>query len=166
MAEIGELAGGDVQVFGFQHFDERLVPPVHERRGALGRDAGREQDPGFLEALADRGDVVGEAARRELQALVCLRFGQADDPAQQLAVVVVRIERAAREHVGAAEERGALRALEHEYFVLFPQENQRRCGPRLHRHQVVRAARSFSFVALIIARMRSQSASLILSSAR
>ena len=63
-----------------------------------------------------------------------------------------------------AEDRGVLRALQHQHFHALAQQDQRGCGSWNHRHQAVRLARSLSFCALIIARMRSQSASVSLSS--
>src|SRR5688500_7373446 len=121
-----------------------------------------EQDARFFEALADRGDVLRDRAGGKLQPFVGLRFGQADDAAQ---VAVLRIERAAREDIGAAEARGVLRPLQHQHFHAFTQKDQRRRGAWSHHcHYVVRAARSLSLVALIMARILSQSASVSLSS--
>src|SRR6185503_12178167 len=114
------------------------------------------------EALADRGHVIGDGAGLELQALVGLLLGQAD---HAMHVGILRIERAAGEDVGAAQERRVLRPLQHENLHAFAYEDQRRRWPRNHGcHQVVRAARSLSLVALIIARILSQSASVSLSS--
>jgi len=60
--------------------------------------------------------------------------------------MVLRIERAAGEHVGAAEEGGGLRTLQHQDFHPAAQEDER--GRGFRNHQAVRPARSLSFVAL------------------
>jgi hypothetical protein len=121
-----------------------------------------EENPGFFEAFANGGDVVGEAARGDLQPLVRLRFGE---PCHTMRGMILGVERAAGKDIRAAEERGGLNPLQHEHFETVPQQDERRRRPWNARHQTVRPARSFSFAALIIARMRAQSASVSLSSA-
>ena len=126
MPDIAELAGRNVEVVLLEQLDERTIAIGGERARALRRDeraagiAG-EQDAGLLEAFADRGDPVGDwwiVARQVLHALHDARIG------------VGRVERAARENVGAAKEHGALRALEHQHFRpagRIAQQGQCRC---------------------------------------
>ncbi len=168
VAAVGELARRQVEVLALQQLDERPAAVMRKPGGArcgdeLALRIAGEQDAGFLEALADRGDPVRDRRRRQRKP---------PHARHDAAIVVGRIERAAREHIGAAEERRALRPLQHQHLRAgrigkfgIAQQRERRGRPRDHGgHQLVRPARSLSFCALIMARMRSQSASESLSS--
>ena len=80
VAEVDEAVGGQAQSLGGTKLGDRLLaameraaPRRETRRVAaveideLGAFGAREQQPRFLEALADRGDVVVEAAAREAE---------------------------------------------------------------------------------------------------
>ncbi len=171
VAVVGEGAGRDIEALLLEERQERAGPCAHERFGACRRDRipariARKQHARLLEALAHRRDVIGDRALRKAEALVRLRLAQADDPRR---ACIRSVERAARKHVRAAEERRALRPLQHQRLEAArtrTQQDERGRGARLDRRNrhAVRPARSLSFCALIIARMPSQSASESLSS--
>ena len=132
---VGELARRQIEILLLQQLDERPAAVTRQLSGAFGGDElplriAREQDAGFLEAFADRGDPVGDRRRRHREAA----------HARHDAAIVVRgIERTAGEHVGAAEERRALRPLQHQHLrpaAHIPEERERRRWARGHcRHQ-------------------------------
>src|SRR3989441_1834143 len=148
-------------LFPYTTLFRSLLPPVHQERRARRRDllpisAAKQRHPGFLEAFAHRGDVI-----------LGRRLGRQAAENSSLQIGIGGVERAAGEDVGAAEERGALRALDHEDFdavAAGAKQDQRGSGAGNLRHQALRPARSLSFCALISARMPSQSASESLSS--
>ena len=131
VAAIGELGRRQIEVLLLQKLGERPAAVMGERRGALGRDelplrVAGEQHACFLEAFADRGDPIGDRRRRHEKAPHARH-----DPA----VVVGGLERAAREHVSAAEERRVLRSLQHQYLrsaARIAQERERRRRARDH----------------------------------
>ena len=179
VAVVGERAGGNVQVLALEQLEERTRTLLHEllrarRKHRVSVRVAGEQHAGLLEALAYRGDVIGQPAARESQPLVRLRLGEAEHAARR---GVACVERASGEYVRAAQERGVLRPLQHQRLEAArarAQEHQGGGRPRQHRcrrHRrrgrrghAVRPARSLSFCALIIARIFSQSASESLSS--
>ncbi len=161
--EFAEGQGARVQGFsrGFQFFSPRGI----DGKALLVES---QQDARLFEALARRGDPVGEAARSEAQARARLRVVEAAHASRRAFAGVVRIERATGKHVGAGQEHCARSPLEHEHLGRASGLPQQQDGCRRARHlllyaQALRPARSFSFCALIIARAFSQSASVSLS---
>src|SRR5207237_4911115 len=125
------------------------------RRDQLAVSIAGEEHARFFEAFANRRDPVLDWRLLPLESSCA---------AGELRVI--GIERAAGKDVRTAEECRVLRPLQHQCFraaCRVAQEDKSGRGAR-DDLQVVRAARSFSFCALITARMRSQSASLSLSS--
>ena len=124
VAVVGQLAVRNVQAFIFQQLGERPAAVASEGSRAFGGNLPggvvQQENAGFLEALPHGGDPVW---RKQVRANVLARR-------------VGRIERAAGKYVGAAEERGLLRALHHQYFhpaCAVAQQNQRGCRPGHHR---------------------------------
>src|SRR3989454_10471484 len=158
---IDGLARGDIEIFLLQQLDERTRAQMHELFGMGGGNllavpAAKQRHPGFLEAFAHRGDVI-----------LGRRLGRQAAENSSLQIGIGGVERAAGEDVGAAEERSALRALDHEHFdavAAGAKQDQRGSGAGNLRHHALRPARSLSFCALMSARMPSQSASESLSS--
>ncbi len=134
MPVVGEAVGRDVEVFALEQLEETLAVRKQRRRPRCGHRLAvalhGEQHAGFLEALAHRGDVVREAPGRQAEALAGLHIAEAD---RAVRGGVRGIERPPRKDVGAAQERGALRALKHERFEparAFAQQDKGRCRPR------------------------------------
>jgi hypothetical protein len=68
VAVIGKIASGDVEIFCFEQLVERFLSPVHQAFDPVWRDlravfSTGQKNPGFLEAFADRSNVIGKATR-------------------------------------------------------------------------------------------------------
>jgi hypothetical protein len=99
---------------------QRLAP-FFERARTFRRDRApvllrSDQDPGFLEALARGSDPVREAAFGKAELRARLRIGEAGHAPCCARIAIGCIDRAARKHVGARQERRAARSLQHEDF--------------------------------------------------
>ena len=182
MAEVDELRAAQHEALLLEELGEAELACVQRaaklrqrrRARAVDRDALLvlgEQDAGLLEALAQRRDPVGEAARLQPEPGARLGVGHARHAAQRAQVAVGLVERAARKHVRAREERRAAGPLQHERLgaeAAVAQQQQRGGGTGNelvgHPGQALRPARSLSFCALIRSRARCQSPSDILSS--
>ncbi len=149
VAEVVQAISGQSQLMCAQQIDQRQLALRQapacggERFGVRAVDVDQiavaavgEQQPGFLEAFADRGDPVSQAATRDAKPFARRIVVQAVGERGDIRGVVGLVDRTAGKHIHAGGEFGRLRAPRHQHLhavCSVANQDQRGRGARRNR---------------------------------